>query len=312
MTSAAAKTRVNWRDVNDTLLRQIAPRGKSLIMTVFGDAILPLGGGAWLGDLIGLLAPLGLNERMVRTSVYRLVQDNLLSAHPVGRRSYYALTSTGLLQSELASRRIYALRPKATDGSWTQVWLPDNKNDGARDGLARELTRMGFGFLTPDVMIHGGAALDLAARTIEHMELTAGTVVLSSRVQGLGSDPSAMRARVARVWPLDALAKEYVAFLKIARPVLAAFEPMDPPDPAMCFQSRVLLVHAYRRIVLKDPVLPTDLSPAGWPGVEATEVMRDLYAKIAVDAQRHVACALNPNDDGLVDFEVVIESRFCS
>ena len=48
--------------VND-LLNRLKPRGKSLIVTVFGDALQPHGGGAWLGGLIRILGPMGLSER---------------------------------------------------------------------------------------------------------------------------------------------------------------------------------------------------------------------------------------------------------
>ena len=41
-------------------------RAGSLIITVYGDAILPRGGTVWLGSLINLLEPLGLNQRLVR------------------------------------------------------------------------------------------------------------------------------------------------------------------------------------------------------------------------------------------------------
>ena len=38
------------------------------------------GGAIWLGDLIELLAPLGINERLLRTSVFRLVAQNWLQS----------------------------------------------------------------------------------------------------------------------------------------------------------------------------------------------------------------------------------------
>ncbi len=50
----------------------------SLIITVFGDAILPRGGRIWLGSLIRLLEPLELNERLIRTSVFRLAKEQWL------------------------------------------------------------------------------------------------------------------------------------------------------------------------------------------------------------------------------------------
>lgn len=301
----------DWRAKTDTLLLGISPRGKSLIMTIYGDAILPLGGGAWLGDLIGLLEPLGLNERVVRTSVYRLVQDGLLEARQVGRRSFYALTATGARQTATASRRIYALRPDRWDGVWTQVWLPTKAAGDDRDALIQELTRLGFGFLTEDVLIHDGGALDLAVRAIEGLNLTARTGVFSARIHGLGDDPAAMRAHVARIWPLDTLAAEYAEFLGLAKPILAALETNRRPDAATSFQLRSLLIHAYRRIVLKDPLPPVDLTPLGWPGIEATETMRELYSRIASDAQGHVTRALHTNDNGVKELDMLFSSRFC-
>jgi phenylacetic acid degradation operon negative regulatory protein len=318
VTAIAARDRsdgnaVNWRARTDTLLKHIAPRGKSLIMTVYGDAILPHGGGAWLGDLIGLLAPLGLNERVVRTSVYRLVQDDLLAARQAGRRSFYALTPTGARQTSTASRRVYALRPEGWDGAWTQVWLPekDTDTDTARDTLARELARLGFAPLAPDVMIHVGGALALAEQTLERLGLSTRAVVLSSRMEGPVGEFAAMRGTVARIWPLDTLVSEYMAFLEIAEPVLATLESDGRPDGAASFVLQSLLIHAYRRIVLKDPMLPLDLMPPEWPGPRATKIMRDLYVTLAPAAREHVAGALGMDVDGFGGANAQFAARFC-
>jgi phenylacetic acid degradation operon negative regulatory protein len=41
-----------------------------------------------LEALIDLLAPLGINERLVRTSVFRLAREGWLKAKPIGRRAF--------------------------------------------------------------------------------------------------------------------------------------------------------------------------------------------------------------------------------
>ena len=76
-----------------TVLSQEPPRAKSLCVTVLGDALGPHGGSAWLGDLIALLAPLGINERLLRTSVFRLVAQGWLRSERQGRRALYALAA---------------------------------------------------------------------------------------------------------------------------------------------------------------------------------------------------------------------------
>ena len=45
-----------------------------LIISVFGDTLYPRGGVASMGSLIQLLAPLHVNERLIRTACFRLVQ----------------------------------------------------------------------------------------------------------------------------------------------------------------------------------------------------------------------------------------------
>ena len=58
--------------------RQRPLRGGSLIVTIFGDAIMPRGGAVTLGSLISLAAPFGLNERLVRTAAARLAKEGWL------------------------------------------------------------------------------------------------------------------------------------------------------------------------------------------------------------------------------------------
>ena len=68
----------------DTLLERFRQKSRvqarALITSVFGDAVLPRGGRVWLGSLIQLLAPLDINERLVRTTVFRLVKEEWLQA----------------------------------------------------------------------------------------------------------------------------------------------------------------------------------------------------------------------------------------
>src|SRR5256885_16928975 len=61
------------------------PRARSLIVTVWGDALAPHSGVVWLAGLIRLMAPFAMSERLVRTSVFRLVRDGWLTE--IGRAS---------------------------------------------------------------------------------------------------------------------------------------------------------------------------------------------------------------------------------
>jgi phenylacetic acid degradation operon negative regulatory protein len=52
------------------------------------------------------------------------------------------------------------------------------------------------------------------------------------------------------------------------RPLLPLLKEAAPEEltPERCFQIQLLLIHFYRRVVLKDPLLPEELLPAHWAG----------------------------------------------
>ena len=50
-------------------------RASSLVITVYGDAVEPHGGTVWLGSLIRLLEPMGISERLMRPTIFRLSRD---------------------------------------------------------------------------------------------------------------------------------------------------------------------------------------------------------------------------------------------
>ena len=83
------------------------PRVPSLLITVFGDALVPHGGAAWLATLIRLLAGFGVNERAVRTGVFRVARDGWLAAESAGRKSRYRVTADGADRFARAFHRVY-------------------------------------------------------------------------------------------------------------------------------------------------------------------------------------------------------------
>src|SRR5271165_5154247 len=104
--------------------RQRPLRGGSLIITIFGDSIMPRGGAVSLGSLITLAAPFGLNERLVRTAAARLAQQGWLEGRRAGKRSEYHLSKTGRQRFAEATKRIYSAPDSAWAGRWTLIVLP--------------------------------------------------------------------------------------------------------------------------------------------------------------------------------------------
>src|SRR5438876_11430894 len=63
-------------------------RAWSLIVTLYGDAIVPRGGSLWLGSLTAIMAWFGIDAGHVRTATSRLVTDGWLERERIGRKSY--------------------------------------------------------------------------------------------------------------------------------------------------------------------------------------------------------------------------------
>ena len=119
---------------NRRILKEQQPRSKSLIITLFGDSLLPYVSGVWLGELIGLLKPFNVNGQLARTSSFRLADEGWLQSERHGRKSWYTLTLSGHERIEHAYQRIYAAPEVSWDGNWTLIILrsePGNADTAA-------------------------------------------------------------------------------------------------------------------------------------------------------------------------------------
>ncbi|HZF77312.1 MAG TPA: PaaX family transcriptional regulator C-terminal domain-containing protein [Acetobacteraceae bacterium] len=235
----------------DALLARLerAPRTASLIVTVWGDAVAPRGGSLWLGTLQAILDRFGVNPGQLRTAMSRLTEEGWLARNRVGRLSYYRLGPRGESAFGAASRRIYDGAPATWDGRFRLALTAD-------PDLREALAAQGFAALAPGVLA------GLAG------ELPSGAPVLLAEPRSLEE----ARQVAARAWPLDGVAEGYARFLDLFAP-LAGVE----PAPQDALPLRVLVVHEWRRVVLRDPRLPPDLLPKGWPGTQARALAARLY-----------------------------------
>jgi hypothetical protein len=51
---------------------------------------------------------------------------------------------------------------------------------------------------------------------------------------------------------------------------------------------RIVLIHDYRRLLLRDPELPDILLAAEWPGQKARLLCKELYRRLAPASERHL------------------------
>ena len=272
--------------------RSAPPRAVPLIVTVFGDAVLPFGGRVWLGSLIRLLAPLRVSERLVRTAVFRLAREHWLRAEALGRRSDYLLTDFGRRQFEAAERHIYASGHASWDGRWRMlVMLPAKWSAAEREHLRRSLAWQGFGQLDGNVYLHPGAALEQSLAALDTEDFPR----LREKVFALtGAGPGDRHSVVRGAWDLAELSRAYGAFVRRYRPLAPAAAGGLAPERA--FIVRTLLIHEYRRLLLRDPGLPGELLPADWQGSKARALCARLYRALAAPSQAHLRAVLRTAD----------------
>jgi phenylacetic acid degradation operon negative regulatory protein len=256
----------------------------SLIVSVFGDAVLPRGGSVWLGSLIGLLDVLGINERLVRTSVFRLVKEEWLQTEAHGRRANYQLTVIGRRRFEEASRHIYAACAPAWDHRWRLVSALSDVDVRTREALRRSMVWQGFGELAAGFFVHPSADLVMCLDALKSDGLAD---VLPRLIPLLATNPGVATAAtdldvVRKAWDLESLAGGYSGFLTQYQPLLAELRARRSSrlDGQSAFLARTLMIHDFRRLLLRDPELPAVLLPKGWPGQQARDVCGDLYRRL--------------------------------
>jgi len=269
------------------LLERDPPRAKSLCVTLLGDAIEPHGGSIWLSDLIELVTPLGINERLLRTSVFRLVAQHWLQSERHGRRSLYRLSDQGLELTRQASGRIYDGSSEQWDGDWTLVILPrfGNGSMDRRGELRRELIWAGFGAIAPGVFALPRDQTTVARKVLDKLKLNDHALVLGAHELN-HSKGLQISMLISQCWDLDGVAQQYESFCNTFGPMLASATAQMRPSQA--FAVRALTLHEWRRIVLHDPQLPTQMLPTNWPGHKARELCGELYWTVFELAEEHL------------------------
>lgn len=251
-------------------LRAEPSRTWSLVITFYGDAIVPRGGEVWLGTVLQFFAHLGIESGVVRTAMSRLAADGWLERRKVGRESFYGLPDRGHATFLEAAAHIYHPTPPAWPGHFDLV-LTDS--GGSRQELRAAMHAAGFAGLAPDAWIApGDRAMPPRSRGALRLELR--------------GDVATARALAARAWPLDRMAAAYARFNKAFGPLRAALAGGRALTDLDALAARVLLVHAFRRVVLHDPLLPAAVLPDDWPGAAARALCADVYRRVLPASER--------------------------
>lgn len=237
----------------------------SLIITFFGDAVALRGGRVALSTLQDAMGLLNIEPGAVRTAMSRLAGEGWVEREREGRLSFYKLTDQGHAAFDEPTKRIYAGAAPDWDGEWTVAIETQDTHD--------RLSEHGF------VALGGKAWLRVSGDT---RGLPDDLLVIS----GTGSD---LPPPLLSLWKLDDHAAHYAAFVSDWQTFGAQDELL--PDDAMAV--RILLIHDWRRIVLRDPGLPDALLPTDWIGHNARKLVRQTYQGLLQSSENWL------NDNGL-------------
>lgn len=221
----------------------------SFIVTLFGD--LARGPHDTLSGttLTIMTGRVGIKPASMRVALHRLRKDGWIDSRRDGRSSLYYLTKYGRAETLAATRRIYAPQPVPAD-EWHIALTPTGPKAPALPGIQ----------ILPGVSLGAGAAPEID-----------GALTLTG---ALGTVPDWVRKSLVS----DDLRRDYAQFeaqLAKLAPLLEA--PLPALDRAVL---RGLIVHDWRRLLLRHPDLPDDfLGPDCRIGPCRAQVM-DLLARL--------------------------------
>ncbi len=268
----------------DRLLTTEPLRATSFIVTVYGDAVEPRGGVLWIGTLIEVCSEFGVSETLIRTAVSRLVAAGRLVGEREGRRSYYRLTSAARTEFAAAARILF-------DPAEPKGWLllrPANAEaiPAGQAGWAE----LGSGmYVGPDR---------------EDLPHPAGLLLRARTIGGAEDLP----AFAASLWALNEHVEAYQAFLESFEPLDAELASDGPIDGRSALLARLLLVHRFRSVVLRDPRLPREALSAGWPGEGARRLFDRLYLRISPWADQRIGQSFR-SESGHLPVETAVTRR---
>jgi len=253
----------------DTLHQRTPIRAGSPIITVFGDAVVPRGGVLSMASLIEIMRAFRVSESLVRTALSRLVSDGWFERWRLGRNSFYRLTARGSREFGRATERIYSDTPHPWRGHFELILL----EAADRLALRAELSGLGYGVLGPDLLVApAGSPVEIGGA---HLKLTASA-----------GDRATARSLAKRAWPLAEVEARYHRFVATYSAARAAVRAGEPFEDLEALIVRILLIHDFRRAVLRDPQLPAEILPEPWAGRTARVLCAEVYLALAPFAER--------------------------
>lgn len=214
----------------------------SIIISLFGDMAQQPNDQISGSALTRIITPMGIKPEAIRVALHRLRKDGWIESSRSGRSSIHYLTQYGRDQCVAVTARIYAREP-ASPQDWHVLIAADGSGQAALDEAlllpgyiaVNRTTAMGCGPMPKNT--HDLLALDASNFSLPDWFKT-------------------------QLFPAE-LSTSCAALLKVVNAIPEITQGLSPVQIA---SLRTLIVHRWRRVVLRHPDLPASFHPAAWPG----------------------------------------------
>lgn len=276
-------------------------RASSLIITMLGDSLMNRGGELWLKDLIRLMEPFGINDRLTRTTVHRLTAENWLQGESIGRVSAYRIATPAKPRFKKAFDRVYGPIAPKWDNQWHVLSL-DALGSDVKMHLRSELQELDWGLLGGFTLIHAAPSVEQISRLLKRHDKQ-GLTVWSAGKWVVAPDDQLLR----QVYQLDDLYQRYAGFCERFEPLLSQVHDLSTDQT---WAMRTLLIHEYRKIMLRDPHLPVEVIPAPNWTLIARRLCVELYAALELGSEHHLSVSVSTTRGNLPPAKSPPSQRF--
>lgn len=234
----------------DTLRADGRLRVWSLVITVFGDSVQHRGGEINTTRLAKLFGRVGIEAGALRTALSRLRGDGWVDSRKNGRTSTYFLTKRGIDRFGPATDLIYRAPRQGPVENWVFKEFAD----------------------APAISIAGGFVYPAQDDTT---------------IKGDGFQITGRVSETSRDLIAKAVTPAHEKALRVLQTDLATLGTLhlSDHDPITAAAARTLLVHRWRRVVLKFPELPPDCLPQKLDQTDMRGAVATAYARLSDAAE---------------------------
>lgn len=230
------------------------PRVWSMLVSIFGDLARNPGDQIDGRLLTSLTDGMGLKPEAVRVALHRLRNDAWIESTKSGRTARHALTAYGRKESMAASSLIYA-RVDHMPTEWIAA-ITETNDSTQKD----EMTKAGFRQIAPRIFVAGA-----------NVPAPRSAIVLKG-----DAAPDWLRTTIIDPETTVQYQELLTHFMRVSD-VLDVSPMTNPKDIALL---RCLIVHHWRRLVLRHPFLPQALTGSDWPGHLCRQAVTELFDRL--------------------------------